>query len=91
MTIEQEIKTILETHFSPEYLEVINESYKHAGHAGDDGSGQTHFKLIVVSRKFSDCTRMQRQQSVNNAIKPLFDKGLHAVSMKLSTPQEVSA
>ncbi len=88
MTIEQEIKTILETEFSPEYLEVINESSKHAGHSGDDGSGQTHFKLIVVSKKFTDCSRIQRQQAINNSIKHLFDEGLHAVSMKLSTPEQ---
>ncbi len=88
MTIEEEIKTILQKEISPDYLEVINESHKHAGHAGDDGSGQTHFKLIVVSSRFSECTRVQRQQMVNALIKPLFNKGLHAISMRLLSPEE---
>lgn len=88
MTIEEEIKHLVEKAFTPEHLEVINESHKHQGHAGDDGSGQTHFKLIVASQHFSGQTRVQRQKAVNTCLKDLFDKGLHALSMQLSTPQE---
>lgn len=88
MTIEDKIKQIIQNEFTPTHLEVINESHKHAGHAGDDGSGQTHFKLIVVSNLFEEQSRVERQKSVNASIKNLFDKGLHAISMHLSTPDE---
>lgn len=88
MTIEQEIKKIIEAQFTPTHLEVINESHKHAGHAGDDGSGQTHFKLIVVSVDFQDLSRVERQKEVNKTLVSLFDRGLHALSMRLLSPEE---
>lgn len=88
MNIEQEIKARIEAAFAPERFELINESHKHAGHAGDDGSGQTHFKLMVVSFAFEGCSRVERQMRVNNTLKSLFDIGLHAISMRLLTPTE---
>ena len=88
MTIEEEIKQIIEAEFNPTHLEVINESHKHAGHAGDDGSGQTHFKLIIVSDQFEGLSRVQQQKRVNETLISLFDRGLHALSMRLSTPSD---
>lgn len=72
----------------PVRFELINESYKHVGHAGDDGSGQTHYKLMVVSPIFEGCGRVQRQRLVNNLLDGCFSNGLHAVSMKLLSPSE---
>lgn len=88
MTIEEEIKFVIERDFNPEHLEIMNESNKHAGHAGDNGTGQTHFQLLVVSKAFEGCNRMQRQQKVNDSLMFLFSKGLHAISMSLKTPGE---
>lgn len=86
--MEQKIRKAIEETLSPTHLEVVNESHKHAGHAGDDGSGQTHFKLMVVSSDFSEYNRMQRQRMVNATVKNLFDQGLHAITMQLFTPEE---
>ena len=83
--MEQKIKKAIEEGLSPIHLEVVNESYKHAGHAGDDGSGQTHFKLMVVSDAFLKRSRVQRQRIVNTVVGSLFNEGLHAVSMQLLT------
>ncbi|MGH1399049.1 MAG: BolA family protein [Alphaproteobacteria bacterium] len=88
MRIEDEIKRIIETELAPAHLEVINESGKHIGHAGDDGSGQTHFKLVVVHERFEGQSRVERQKTINKMLVSLFDKGLHALSMQLYTPQE---
>lgn len=88
MRISELIKQKLEEGLSPTHLEIINESHLHEGHAGDDGSGQTHFKLIVVSNAFGECSRIQRQRQVNTLINDLFSQGLHAVSMRTYTPQE---
>ena len=88
MKMEEKIKKAIEDAFSPSHLEIINESHKHAGHAGDDGSGQTHFKLIVVSNEFSGCDRVQRQRMLNASICDLFEEGLHAISMKIFTLEE---
>lgn len=69
-------------------LTLINESEKHAGHAGDNGTGQTHFKLMVVSNDFSGLTRVQRQKLIMQQVKGLFSQGLHALSMTVKTPSE---
>lgn len=85
MKMEEKITKAIEDALSPTHLQVINDSQKHEGHAGDDGSGQTHFKLMVVSNGFEGCGRVQRQRIVNTAICGLFNEGLHAVSMQLFT------
>jgi BolA protein len=89
MNIEQAIQSIIEQEFSPVHFALINESYKHKGHAGDDGSGQTHFKLMVVSGAFDGLSRVDRQRLVNVALKDLFSSGLHALSVSLKAPSEI--
>ena len=42
MSMKQEMEAALQAAFAPSALEVVNESHKHAGHAGDDGSGESH-------------------------------------------------
>lgn len=81
MSIEAQIKQKIIEEFSPERFELINESDKHVGHAGHDGSGDSHFKLMVVSSAFDGCTRIQMHRMVTNLLNPLFDKGLHALSL----------
>ncbi len=82
MTIEQQIEFLVRENLNIEEFELINESYKHAGHAGDDGSGQTHFKLKVVSSDFDNLSRIDREKTVLSIVKPLFSKGLHAINIK---------
>lgn len=89
MSMDKEIKQVITHDFAPDHLEVINESHKHKGHAGDDGSGETHYKLIVVTGKFSGKSRIERHKEVNKSVGTLFDKGLHALSLKLYTPEEL--
>ena len=88
MNMEDKIKAAIESNFDVHALKIVNESAKHAGHAGDDGSGQTHFKPIIVSDDFENQNRVQRQRSVNSAISQCFEEGLHAISMNLKTKKE---
>lgn len=80
------IKSLIEENLQPSHLEIINESHKHKGHAGDDGSGQTHYKLIIVSGVFSGKSRVEKERTVLQCLEKAFERGLHAISMKLSTP-----
>lgn len=89
MNIENAILSIIQERFAPIQFFVINESHKHKGHAGDDGSGQTHFKLKVVSSAFEGLSRVERQRLVNQALEELFKAGLHALSMTLKSPPEI--
>jgi len=88
MTMEEKIKQALANAIDVHHMELINESHKHAGHSGDDGSGQTHFLLMVVSDDFLNHSRVQRQRVINAAIAQFFKEGLHAISLKLLTLEE---
>ena len=79
------IKQIIEENFHPDKMELINESHKHHGHAGDDGSGETHYTLIVVSSVFENMNRVEAQRLVLSKLGEAFDRGLHAISLKLSS------
>lgn len=89
MSIEALIKQKITESLKPEQLELVNESHKHVGHAGHDGSDDSHFKLMVVSSEFDGCSRIQRHRIITKILKPLFDKGLHALSLDLKSPSEV--
>jgi BolA protein len=84
MNIEEYIRKQITEHLNPSHLEVINESHLHVGHAGDDGSDQTHFKVVVVSDKFNGMQTVQRHRLVNDLLSDCFKSGLHALSLKLT-------
>ncbi len=85
MNIEDYIRKQITEHLAPSHLEVINQSHLHVGHAGDDGSGQTHFKVVIVSDKFNGMQTVQRHRIVNELLNDCFNNGLHALSLKLTT------
>jgi BolA family transcriptional regulator, general stress-responsive regulator len=85
----------LNTIFSPERLEIVNESHLHAGHHhGDgrpfDGSGETHFRVRIVSSAFAGKSRLERHRAVNAALDCVLKDGLHALAIDASAPGEVT-
>ena len=72
----------------PPRLEVINDSAKHHGHAGDDGSGESHFTAIVESPHFEGKNRLQRQRMVLGALGDIPGERVHAFAMKCIVPGE---
>ena len=74
---------------SPSRLEVNNDSAKHHGHAGDDGSGESHFSVAVESAAFADLSRVARQRLVNQALADLLEPGgIHALAIRARAPGE---
>ena len=82
------IRSRLESAFAPERLEVVDDSGRHAGHAGASESGESHFNVVIVSRAFEGLGRVERQRRVNKALHEAFAGGLHALSIKAMTPGE---
>ena len=78
----------LTTAFSPSRLEVVDDSGRHAGHAGASESGESHFNVVIVSEAFQGLSRVERQRRVNAALKDEFAAGLHALSIKAQAPGE---
>jgi len=80
------IREALTQAFTPETLEVVDDSARHAGHAGAAPEGETHFNVRIVSEAFAGLSRVQVQRSINLVLGPEFESGLHALSLKASAP-----
>ena len=72
----------------PTRLEVVNESARHRGHAGDDGSGESHWRVEVESAAFSGVSRVGRQRLVNHALADLLVGRIHALAIRAAAPGE---
>ncbi len=88
MTMKELIETRLSEALRPSRLEVIDESHLHAGHAGAREGGETHYRLNVVAEAFAGKGRVERHRLVNDALKPAFERGLHALAIRASAPGE---
>lgn len=79
----------LQAAFAPLALEVVDDSAKHAGHAGARAQGESHFTVRIVSEKFAGLNRVARHRLVYDALKDQFAMGLHALAIDAKTPQEI--
>lgn len=72
----------------PTRLVVVNESAQHRGHLGDDGSGESHFRVEVESARFAGLSRVARQRLVNHALADLLRDHIHALAIRARAPGE---
>ena len=84
LLIEQRLRAAL----APTRLAVINDSARHRGHAGDDGSGESHFTVEIESELFAGMSRVERQRAVNRALADLLRDRIHALAIKARAPGE---
>ncbi|WP_163265746.1 BolA family protein [Chelativorans alearense] len=98
MSIQSAIEAKLTKAFSPERLAVVNESHLHAGHhhtAGGheetfDGSGETHFRVRIVSQAFAGMSRVERHRAVNDVLAEELEGGVHALAIEPAAPGEAT-
>jgi BolA protein len=83
MNRAERIKAILTRELAPHHLEIIDDSHKHAGHAGARPEGETHYSLIIGSAAFTGKTKVQAHQMVYTHLKPELDSGLHALAIRV--------
>jgi BolA protein len=88
--VAQEIETLLREAFAPSQLAVINDSAKHHGHAGDDGSGESHFTVVIESAAFAGKSRLERQRMVNRALGDIPGDRVHALAIRALAPGEAA-
>lgn len=86
--VANEIERLLTDAFAPTRLAVINDSAKHHGHAGHDGSGESHFTVEIESPAFAGKSRLDRQRMVNRALGDIPGQRVHALAIKASAPGE---
>ena len=82
MKVEEEIETRLTRAFQPSALQVINESHAHAGHAGDDGSGASHFAIRIRAASLAALPRIARHRAVHAALGDL-NQRVHAIALDI--------
>lgn len=85
MSVTDEISRILKGHLDIAHLEVVNESHLHTGHAGDDGSGESHFKVVVISNDFENMSRIERHRVVYDLLIANLQNMPHALSIKANS------
>ena len=82
---------LLRQHFTPELLQIDDESARHAGHAGAAPGGDTHYRVLMVAAAFRGQPRLARSRAVHAALAAEFATGLHALALTLRTPEEHAA
>jgi BolA family transcriptional regulator, general stress-responsive regulator len=85
------IRRKLEAALQPASLDVIDESHRHAGHAGAHPDGETHFRVEIVSPAFAGQSRVARQRLVYGILAEELAGGVHALSLATLTPEEARA
>lgn len=88
MTVETSIREKLMVALEPTRLDVVNESHLHAGHSSSPGTGESHFRVLVVSPLFSGKSRVDRHRLVNAALADELKGSLHALAINTYAPGE---
>jgi BolA protein len=90
MNLESQMRQKLMISLQPTRLDVVNESHLHAGHRSSPGTGESHFRLLIVSEAFSGKSRIERHRIVNHLLSDELRSGLHALTIKACAPDEAT-
>ena len=88
MTVAETIAKKLTDRFAPARLDIVDDSARHAGHAGARPGGETHFTVTVVSAAFAGLGRVARQRLVYETLAAELTGGVHALALRTLTPDE---
>jgi BolA family transcriptional regulator, general stress-responsive regulator len=87
MRVANEIRARL-ARLKPQRLELVDDSARHAGHAGARAEGESHFRLLIVAEAFAGRSRIERQRMVYDALGELLRTDVHALSLTALSPAE---
>jgi BolA protein len=88
MRVADLIRQRLSASLKPDELELVDDSARHAGHAGARPQGETHFRVRIVSETFAERSRLERQRMVFAALGDLMQTDIHALTIVALTPAE---
>jgi BolA protein len=88
MTVADTIRCKLTKRFAPLRLDILDESHRHAGHAGARPEGETHFAVTIVAAAFAGENRVARQRLVYETLAEELATRVHALSLKTAAPGE---
>lgn len=88
MSAEARLREKLMVALEPTRLDVVNESQLHAGHRNSPGTGESHFRILIVSARFSGISRLARHRLVNEALADELKGKIHALALSTFAPGE---
>ena len=88
MSAEVRLREKLLIALEPTRLDIVNESELHAGHRSSPGTGESHFRILIVSPKFTGASRLERHRMVNAAIADELEGKIHALALSTFAPGE---
>lgn len=91
MPVADAIRQRLTAALAPARLDLVDESARHAGHAGARPQGESHFRLTIVASTFAGRSRIERQRLVFAALGDLMQSDIHALAITALTPAEAEA
>jgi BolA family transcriptional regulator, general stress-responsive regulator len=83
------MEALLRAAFRPVALSIEDDSARHAGHAGANPAGETHFTIQIVSNAFIGLSRLARSRAAHTVLEHEFQSGLHALVLILRSPHEI--
>ncbi len=88
MSVAQSIRAKLVSRFAPTRLEIVDQSERHAGHAGARPEGETHFRVAITAAAFAGLSRLERQRLVYETLAEELKTRVHALSLEARAPGE---
>lgn len=88
MTLETRMREKLMVALRPSRLDVVNESHLHEGHRSSPDTGESHFRMLIVSQAFAGKSRLERHRMVNDVVSDELKGGVHALAIKACAPDE---
>jgi BolA protein len=88
MKVQQSITEKLKATFSPDSLNVVDESHQHEGHSGHRPGGETHFRVFIVAPAFTGKSRLERHRMINQALAAELAGRVHALAIHAAAPGE---
>lgn len=88
-TVLSSMRAALEAALEPQSLEIIDDSARHAGHAGARAGG--HYRVTLVAEAFRGRSALERHRLVYAALEPLLKNGVHALNISARAPGEARA
>jgi BolA protein len=82
------ISNKLQEAFTPESLQVVDESHLHEGHSGHRPGGETHFRVYIVSDAFKGKSRVERHRMINSTLTAELSGSVHALAIHAQAPGE---
>jgi BolA protein len=88
VSVEATIREKLVRALAPTRLDIVNESHLHAGHRNSPGTGESHFRVLVVSPVFAGKSRLARQRLINETLAEELKARIHALAISAYAPDE---